>query len=224
MAELIIETTIDKFLKLLREKKKVPISEALRVLKITESQLESWIGSLEDHGIVELKYPVLGEPEIVLKGEIPEELPEELKTEPRKEIEKEIIEEPIESIEEKSKKMIEKISTVKEEEVKAISKKLENLESRVSKLSYEIDSSNFKEELFEVLIVVAGMKDIKRISGYLKIVENIIKIMKSRKLWSRVDEKLTTTVLEEVAENWREKGNINIAKIFEEVAERIRIS
>lgn len=222
MAELIIETAIDKFLKLLRERKKVPISEALRILKVTESQLESWIGSLEDHGIVELKYPVLGEPEIILKGEIPEELPEELKAKP--EMEEKTEEEPIETVEEKSKKMIEKISEVNEDEVKAISKKLEDLEGEVSKMSYEIDSSNFKEELFEVLVVIAGMKDVKRISSYLKVVERIIKDMKSKKLWNRVDEELTITVLEEVGENWREKGNINIAKIFEEIAKRIRIS
>jgi len=221
MAEFIIETSIDKLLKLLREKRKVPISEALRVLKITESQLESWIGSLEDHGIVELKYPVLGEPEIVLKGEIPEELPEELKAESKEEVE----EEPTrEIVEEKSKEMIEKITKVKEEEVKVISKKLESLESKVSKLSYEVDSSNFKEELFEVLVVVAGMKDVKRISGYLKVIERIIKDMKTKKLWNRVDEELTATVLEEVAGNWREEGNTNIAKIFEEVAKRIKIS
>lgn len=224
MAEFIIETSIDKLLKLLREKRKVPISEALRTLKITETQLESWIGSLEDHGIVELKYPVLGEPEIVLKGEIPEELPEELRAESKEEIEEEIMKEPVETVEEKSKEMIEKITKVKEEEVKAISKKLESLESKVSKLSYEIDSSNFKEELFEVLVVVAGMKDVKRISSYLKVIEKIIKYMKTRKLWNRVDEELTTTVLEEVAGNWREEGNTNIAKIFEEVAKRIKIS
>jgi DNA-binding transcriptional ArsR family regulator len=222
MAELIIETAIDKLLKLLREKKKVPISEALRILKVTEPQLESWIGSLEDHGIVELKYPVLGEPEIVLKGEIPEELPEELKAKP--EMEEKFEEEPIETVEEKSKKMIEKISEVNEDEIKAISKKLGDLEGKVSKMSYEIDSSNFKEELFEILVVIAGMKDVKRISSYLKVVERIIKDMKSKKLWNRVDEELTITVLEEVGENWREKGNINIAKIFEEISKRIRIS
>lgn len=222
MAEFIIETTIDKLLKLLREKKKVPISEALRILKITESQLESWIGSLEDHGIVELKYPVLGEPEIVLKGDIPEELPEELKAETAEK--EEIEEEPIETVEEKSKKMIEKIPKVNEAEIKAISKKLGDLEGRVSELTHEIDSSNFKEELFEVLVVVAGMRDVKRISSYLKAIERIIKDMKSKKLWNRVDEELTTTVLEEMSENWREEGNTNIAKIFEEIAKRIKIS
>jgi DNA-binding Lrp family transcriptional regulator len=229
MGEFIIETPIDKLLELLRKKNKIPLSEAARALNIKETQLDSWIDALEDQGIIELKYPVLGEPQIVLKGPIPEEMLKETKEKVEEIIvEKPKVEEPIEEIEEKIKpKKIIKQKEIRVEGKKedlVVSEKLRDLENRVSEISQEVDSSKFKEELFEVLVVLSEMKDTKRIFNYLKVIEKIIQEMKARKLWNKVDQELITTVLTEIAENWREKGNESVAKIFEELIKRIRIS
>jgi uncharacterized protein with GYD domain len=79
MVEFFIETNIDKFIDLLRKKKRVRISEAAKILKVTQKQVDEWVFTLEDKGIVNLKYPVLGEPEAVLIEETPEDATAETK-------------------------------------------------------------------------------------------------------------------------------------------------
>jgi hypothetical protein len=73
MVDFFIETSIDKLIGLLREKKRVKLSEAATTLKVTQKKIDEWVFMLEDRGIVDLKYPILGEPEIVLKHEVSEE-------------------------------------------------------------------------------------------------------------------------------------------------------
>ena len=68
-----IETSIDKLICLLREKKRLKLSDAAKILKVTQKKIDEWVFMLEDKGIVDLKYPILGEPEIVLKREVSEE-------------------------------------------------------------------------------------------------------------------------------------------------------
>jgi hypothetical protein len=83
MVEFFIETTIDKFISLVRKRKRIRISEAAKILGVTQKQVDEWVFTLEDRGIVELKYPVLGEPEVA----IIEETPEQIAAATRKEIE-----------------------------------------------------------------------------------------------------------------------------------------
>lgn len=83
MVEFFIETAIDKLIKLLRKRKRIRISEAAKILKVTQKQLDEWVFTLEDRGIVDLKYPVFGEPEVVIK----EMTSEEVEAEDVKEIE-----------------------------------------------------------------------------------------------------------------------------------------
>ena len=71
--EFFIKTSIDKLIKLVREKKRLKLSEAAKVLNVSQKKIDEWVFMLEDKGIVDLKYPVLGEPEIVLKHEVSEE-------------------------------------------------------------------------------------------------------------------------------------------------------
>jgi hypothetical protein len=68
-----IQTSIDKLICLLREKKRLKLSDAAKTLKVTQKKIDEWVFMLEDKGIVDLKYPILGEPEIVLKHEVSEE-------------------------------------------------------------------------------------------------------------------------------------------------------
>ncbi|MFH0929122.1 MAG: hypothetical protein V1818_02070 [Candidatus Aenigmatarchaeota archaeon] len=82
MVEFFIETSIDKLIGMIREKKRLKLSVASKILKVSQKKLDDWVFMLEDKGIVDLKYPVLGEPEIVLKKNIAEEV-----LKPRKKIE-----------------------------------------------------------------------------------------------------------------------------------------
>jgi len=130
MEDNVIETQIDKLIELLNKKRKITLSEAARILNIKENQLDTWIGTLEDKGIVELKYPVLGEPELVLKGILPETLTEV----------KANLKEP------------EKPKEIKEPE--DLSEKIKNIEKQISEITEEVEISRLKEELFEVLIII----------------------------------------------------------------------
>ena len=68
MTDMIIETPIDQLAKLISERKKIPLGEAAKILKTNETQVEGWVRILEENGFVELVYPALGEPQIVLKS------------------------------------------------------------------------------------------------------------------------------------------------------------
>jgi hypothetical protein len=83
MVEFFIETAIDKLISLLRKRKRIRISEAAKILKVSQKQIDEWVFTLEDKGIVDLKYPVFGEPEVVIK----ELTPEQVASETRREIE-----------------------------------------------------------------------------------------------------------------------------------------
>jgi hypothetical protein len=340
MVEFFIETSVDKLLDLVRKRKRIKISEASKILKVTQKQIDEWVFTLEDKGIVELKYPVLGEPEIVLKEVAPEEVvPEEKKKvkletriipgkpikkeelpkfEPSKEIPEyleklevpkkeiktkiagKIIERPKEKIVEKPKvsisehakaverikalenrisklasqraeeispksvyvneklKFLEsklhefsrKLSDVEKEgygaeghvlkkidtlenrlgelsrdigeekeiisETKGISERLESIENKISIIAHEIDIAKFKEELFEILLIISTLKDKNKIIFYLNFFEKLVKVMKVKKLWDEVDEELMKDTIKGIAENWREYEQEELAKIFEE--------
>jgi hypothetical protein len=96
-----------------------------------------------------------------------------------------------------------------------ISKKLESIENKMSEVAYEIDVTKFKEELFEVLLIISTLKDKKKITFYLNFFERLIKVMKVKKIWDEVDEELMKDVMSGVAENWREYGKEELAKLFE---------
>jgi chromosome segregation ATPase len=67
MADVIIETQIDELAKLVSERKKITVSDAASLLKTSETQVEEWVRILEDSGYVQLTYPALGEPIIIIK-------------------------------------------------------------------------------------------------------------------------------------------------------------
>jgi DNA-binding transcriptional ArsR family regulator len=192
----IIETSIDELIEVLRKKEKMTISEAANSLKVTQKQLEQWIDVLEEKGIIELKYPIIGEPQIILKGTIPEKI--EIKAE-----KKEIIKPKVES------------------ETANVSEKLKSVESKLDELSYEVDASILKEDLFEIMIIVAGLRDIERISFHLKDILKIIQQMKAKKLFNENDKEFIVTMMKEIAENWEEFGEEKIAKIFTDLKEKV---
>jgi len=321
MVEFFIETQVDKLIDLLRKKNKIRISEASKILKVSQKQIDEWVFTLEDKGIVELKYPVLGEPEIVLKVAPEEITPKEekkIKLEtrmiPGKPIKKEelpkfelskgipealekpektkekIVEKPgvtspeyvkaiekIKSLEKRISKVasqraeeispksvyvneklkflesklhefsrklsegkthevenpiLEKIETIENRlaelskdvseekeivsETKDISERLEAIENKISAMAHEIDIAKFKEELFEVLLIISTLKSKNKIIFYLNFFERLVKVMKAEKLWDDVDEELMKDTMKEIAENWRDYKYEELAKLFED--------
>jgi len=210
MSDFIIETGIDKLIDLLSKKRKISLSEAARILNIKESQLEAWVSTLEDRGVVDLKYPVLGEPEIVLKGILPENL--KLISEKK--------EEKVEDVKTESTS----IKTLEsEEEIKKLSEKIENLEKKILEMTEEIDVTKLKEELFETLIIISSLTEIEKISHYLSLIERLVLALKAKKAWDEVDKDLMVSTLNDIAENWKEDKKEEIFKVFEEMAKKIEM-
>ena len=61
-----IETNIDKLYELVKSRGRLKINEALAgKLNVTKAQIEEWAMILEEHNLLELRYPTIGEPEII---------------------------------------------------------------------------------------------------------------------------------------------------------------
>lgn len=242
MKDNVIETSIDELIQTLRKKKKMGISEVADFLNATQKQIEPWLNILEENGIIEIKYPVIGEPKIVIKSTAPEKIdikkletkPEE-KVEKKEEIKKEDKKGVIEKVKEKIKPVEEltlvKKPTIREkmeskpeikgEDIKTVTEKVEKLETKITELSREVDISLLKEELEEILLIIAGLRDIEKISFYLKEVLSLIHKMKEKNIWTNKDKDLITTMLREIAGNWREFGNHEIAELFDRIRKKV---
>lgn len=59
-----IETDIDKLMEIIDEKKVVSIDYLSKTLKISVERLESWAKLLEDRGLIEIEYPIIGLPKL----------------------------------------------------------------------------------------------------------------------------------------------------------------
>jgi hypothetical protein len=222
MSDFVIETQIDKLIDLLSKRRKIALSEAARILNVKESILDTWISTLEDRGVVELKYPVLGEPEIVLKGILPENLkiiPEAKK--PEEKIEVKVQKPEISEAERKLEPSYTEALESEEKEIKGLEEKITNLEERILEVSEEMDITKLKEELFEVLIIISSLDDTEKITSYLSFIERIIMALKAKKAWDKVDKDLMVSTLKNISGNWKESGKEDISKIFEEMAKRI---
>jgi hypothetical protein len=220
MEDHVIETSIDQLIQFLKQKGKMNVSEAADFLKMTQKEIEPILNTLEENSIIEIKYPVIGEPKIILKPNAPERI--EIRKSQIKEVEapmvvaeKETIERP--TISEK----LEMKPEIKSEETETVNKKMEKLENEVFDLSNKVDTSIFKEDLSEILLIIAGLRDVEKISFYLKEVLSIIHKMKEKGTWSDEDKDLVTTMLKDIANNWKEYGNMDIAKLFDDIKEKI---
>ncbi len=227
MKDNVIETSIDKLIQVLKEKGKMSISEVADFLNVTQKEVEPWINILEENGIIEIKYPVIGEPKIILKSTAPEKIDiKKLQEKPEVETKtKESKEEPEKSIPIEKPSIKERIEIkpeVEGVETKSIVEKVEKLETKITELSHEVDVSILKEELSEILLIVAGLRDIEKISFYLKEILSLVHKMKEKNVWTNEDNDLIITMLSGIAENWREYGENKIASIFDRVKERIK--
>jgi len=220
MEDHIIETSIDQLIQFLKQKGKMNVSEAADFLKMTQKEIEPILNTLEENSIIEIKYPVIGEPKIILKPNAPERI--EIRKSQTKEVETPRAAEKETNIERPTiSEKLEMKPEIKSEETEIVNKKIEKLENEVFDLSNKVDTSIFKEDLSEILLIIAGLRDIEKISFYLKEVLSIIHKMKEKDAWSDEDKDLVATMLKDIANNWKEYGNMDIAKLFDDIKEKI---
>ncbi len=62
-----VETDVDKLYEIVREKGIIKVKEAAKLLGIDTEQVEEWGRILEEHKLVRLRYPPVGEPVLVLR-------------------------------------------------------------------------------------------------------------------------------------------------------------
>lgn len=60
----VIETDFDVLYRLVLDKNKVKISEIAKLFKIDKKKAEEWVQILDEHNLVRIYYPAMGEPEI----------------------------------------------------------------------------------------------------------------------------------------------------------------
>ena len=216
MEDHVIETSIDELVRLLKKKEKMSISEISDVLNMPQKQVEPLLNILEENGIIEIKYPVIGEPKVIIKPNAPEKI-DIKKYDLAENIESEIkIEKP-----KISERMATKTEIVQSNETRTINLKMEKLEGEITDLSEKVDVSVFKEDLAEILLIIAGLRDVEKISFYLKEVLSIIHKMKEKEIWKDEDKDLVTTMLKTISDNWREYREDDIAKLFDEVKGKV---
>jgi chromosome segregation ATPase len=130
MADMLIETQIDELARIVAERKKITVREAAKLLKTSESQIEEWVRILEEYGFVELIYPALGEPQIILKEINQKDLTKKKKDlETRKEV-----------VEEKTKDFQKKVDNA-EKKIKISNKEFSELEGDLKSKLSELDKN-----------------------------------------------------------------------------------
>jgi hypothetical protein len=149
--KILIETSVDRLVHLVKREGKVTLSRASQVLDVDEKQLEEWVRILEEHGILELRYPALGEPELVLK-----QMPEQkiFKRKERIEKHKEKVEKKVVRFQEKSveveKRVVESDRAFKRAE-EDLKRKLDRVERDLKKMKeYETQRKRVLREANEL--------------------------------------------------------------------------
>jgi len=61
-APIILETDVDKLLKIIEEKGTITTEDLAKILKVEEEKVEEWGRILEEHGLIKMEYPPLGKP------------------------------------------------------------------------------------------------------------------------------------------------------------------
>jgi len=61
-APIILETDVDKLLKIIEEKETISVDNLAKMLNVSEEKVEGWAKVLEEHGLIKLEYPPFGKP------------------------------------------------------------------------------------------------------------------------------------------------------------------
>ena len=63
-----IETDIDKLMVIIEEKKSVNVKDLSKALNVKVERIENWAKILEEHGLIEIEYPIIGLPRLRKKN------------------------------------------------------------------------------------------------------------------------------------------------------------
>jgi membrane protein implicated in regulation of membrane protease activity len=72
-----LETSIDKFYNLVKERERINFYDAAREFRVDKEQIASWARILEEHKLAKVHYPVFGSPVILIERERPKKEGEE---------------------------------------------------------------------------------------------------------------------------------------------------
>ncbi|MCD4759661.1 hypothetical protein K8R33_02145 [archaeon] len=61
-------TDFDKFYNYISERKRAPLSSVAKAFKMQKEKAEEWATILEGRGLIKIKYPMMGDPELICKG------------------------------------------------------------------------------------------------------------------------------------------------------------
>jgi len=61
-APLILETDVDKLLKIIEKNESISVEDLAKILKVGEEKIEEWGRLLEEHGLITIDYPTFGAP------------------------------------------------------------------------------------------------------------------------------------------------------------------
>ncbi|MCX6814214.1 MAG: hypothetical protein NTY20_00970, partial [Candidatus Aenigmarchaeota archaeon] len=86
-----LETSIDKFYHLVKERKRINFYDAAKEYGVNRDQIASWARILEDHKLAKVHYPVFGSPVVLIETEKPKKEEEREEEKPKKKAPKIII-------------------------------------------------------------------------------------------------------------------------------------
>jgi hypothetical protein len=210
-----IETMVGQLLEVLKSKKKIGMSQAAEVLGMEQKKIGPIINEMEEKGIIEVKYPVIGEPHIDLKCYAPEKLNIDVRKIKNIQETDMLFDMEKNSLKEKLK------SEIEEDESKIIDQKVGEVEVKIGELSSGLENSLFKDDLSEIMLTITGIKDQEKVSFYLKEVLELVNRMKQKKIWTKIDKDFMTVMLRDITSNWKECGENEMAFLFDDLKKKI---
>jgi len=78
----IITTPLDKLLDMVIKKGRISIKDAANLFGVSRDQINGWAKILEEHNLIEINYPPIGEPELRIKPLVKERGTKKIKEEP----------------------------------------------------------------------------------------------------------------------------------------------
>ncbi|MEM2947951.1 MAG: hypothetical protein QXG02_00280 [Candidatus Anstonellales archaeon] len=243
LSDALISTAIDKFIRLIKEKGKIELGLASRILNVPTATIEEWAHILDDEGIIDIEYKlskvyavwvVPSEEEIAReKGEFEEHRKEVVaefeKTKERVEKEKAEIESIYSLLEQYDEKISKRVAEKKKQE-DAYYENLDKLENVLAKISEINDSINFLEanlrKISEKMTSFDISENVEGIEGMKKEVEELNR--KYSEIEKRVEStkesllKYTgSTDISSIVSRFEdiEKQYAKLSKVFEEIKE-----
>ena len=213
MEDNIIESSVDELLELLKERKIISISVAADILKLNRAELDNIISALEEKGFLMIRYPVIGEAQITLKSYAPEKI----KLTSKDLDDSRFIEPALKT------KVSVKNRVTPNVNSKELIRRIELVEDKVINIKSDLNETIYRDDLEEILLIINGLKDIDKISFYLKEFMSLIHKMKEKGVWTKEDEKFTESMLSNIVTNWEEEFEPQIAQLFKFVKEKIRL-